>query len=230
MSTDTSPVAPLSRNQVFAVVGGTGALGSGLVHRLCRAGFQVVVGSRDAQRARDYAQSLQHELPGARASGASNAEAAAAADIVVVAVPFASQAETLAGIATAVQGKIVIDTSVCLRPPKVGTVHVPPEGSACMQSQARLGPAVRVVSAFQNISAEHLHDPAYDNCDILVCSDDDEARAFVATLVSELGLRGWQAGPLANSVAVEGMTSVLITINRKYRIQGGAGIRVSGHA
>lgn len=217
------------RETRIAVVGGTGALGGGLVRRMLANGLQVVVGSRDEDKAWELAETLRVENPAARVIGQANAEAAAHADVIVVAVPFASQAETLQAIQSVAQGKIVIDTSVCLQPPKVGTVQIPAAGSACMQAQSRLGPGVRVVAAFQNISAEHLQEPDYRDCDVLVCGDDELARNSVVELVGLLGLRGWSAGPLANSVAVEGLTSVLISLNRKYKISGGAGLRITGH-
>lgn len=208
----------------LAVLGGTGEEGSGLALRWAHAGYRVVIGSRDAERARQVAEELGHES----LSGADNPTAAEDADIAVLTVPFAAQEATLLSVRDALQGKILVDVTVPLVPPRVSRVHLPPEGSAAQKAQAILGGGVRVVSAFQNVSAAHLRDLSHAiDCDVLVCGDDREARAAVAALARAAGMRAWEAGPLANSVAAESLTPVLIAINRRYKIPA-SGIRITG--
>ena len=210
---------------VIAIVGGTGAEGSGLAIRWARAGYRVIVGSRSAERAAARADELSGH---GQVEGAGNAEAASAADIGVVTVPFAAQRQTMTDIAEAARGKIVIDVTVPLVPPRVARVQLPPEGSAAAIAQAILGPETKVVSAFQNVAADHLADPGYElDCDVLVCGDGKEARAQAVALIEAAGLRGIEAGPLDNAVAAEALTSVLIWINRRYESPG-SGIRITG--
>jgi len=209
-----------------AVIGGTGALGGALARRWALAGYAVTIGSRSEDKAAAAARRLREA--GARdAAGRSNRTAAASADVAVVAVPFASHDAVLGDIRDAVQGKIVVDTTVPLIPPKVGTVQMPPEGCAAVAAQRILGPAVEVVSALHNVAAHKLAGAGVLDCDVLVCGDSRRAREAVVRLVSALGLRALHAGPLANSVAPEALTSVLIHINRRYKVDG-AGIRITG--
>jgi NADPH-dependent F420 reductase len=144
----------------------------------------------------------------------------------VLAVPFAQQASALASMVGALAGKILIDTSVPLVPPKVGTVQLPDAGSSALTVQRAVGPDVRVVSAFQNVSAEKLRSLEPLDCDVLVCGNDKAARETAIDLAKAAGLRGFHAGPLANAVAAEALTSVLITINRQFKCH--AGIRIVG--
>lgn len=209
------------RDLTLGIVGGTGALGSGLARRWAKAGYGVIIGSRDAQKAVVTAA----EIPGAR--GLENAAAAQAADLVVMTVPFQSHRATLASIADACAGKILIDTTVPLVPPKVATVQLPPEGSAALAAQQALGERVRVVAAFHNIAANKLQKDEPIDCDVLVSGNDRAARETVIGLAEAIGLRGIDAGPLANSVAAEALTSILIGINRRYKVDG-AGIRITG--
>jgi hypothetical protein len=210
-----------------AVVGGTGALGAGLAHRLARAGYAIVIGSRSAEKAAAAAQKLTAP-PGTDAPrGATNAEAARSADVVLVTVPWASQAQILDEIAPHVAGKLVVDTTVPLVPPRVARVQLPPEHSAALTGQKRLGPGVRVVSAFHNVAAHKLQTDEKIDCDVLVFGDDPKDREVVIALAAAAGLNGVHAGPLANSVAAEALTSVLIGINRNYKVDG-AGIRITG--
>lgn len=212
--------------EVIAVLGGTGALGSGLARRWAKAGHRVVIGSREAAKAEAAAAELS--ATGLPVSGASNRDAASQAQVAVLAVPFDSQLSTLEQAKTELAGKVLIDCTVPLRPPKVGTVRLPPEGSAAQIGQAFLGPDVRVVSAFQNIGAALLQsDAASIDCDVLVCSDDDAARALGVRLAEAVGLRAFQAGPLANAAASEALTSVLIQVNRRYKAKH-AGLRLTG--
>jgi NADPH-dependent F420 reductase len=212
----------VSGKPTLAIIGGTGALGSGLARRWAAAGHPVIIGSRDADKAAAAARTH-----GAGARGASNAGAAQAGDIVILAVPWASHAGILDAIKAHVAGKIVIDTTVPLVPPKVARVQLPPETSAALAAQAHLGEAVRVVAAFHNIAAAKLQTGEALDCDVLVCGDDPKDREVVIALAAAAGLRGVHAGPLANAVAAEALTSVLIGINRHYKVPG-AGLRITG--
>lgn len=202
----------------IAVVGGTGALGKGIARRLARAGHAVTIGSRSA----DKAQTVAEELGGL--GFAANADAAAGQDIVIVTVPHASQGDTLAQIRDRVGDAIVVDTTVPLVPPKVMRVQLPAEGCAALQARAHLGPDVRLVTAFHNVSAHHLDSDHTPDCDILVFSDDVEARRTIVELCPGMGLRGLAGGALANSAAAEALTSILIYMNKTYKADG-AGIR-----
>ncbi|MCC7515791.1 MAG: NADPH-dependent F420 reductase [Pseudomonadales bacterium] len=213
---------------VIAVIGGTGDLGTGLVYRWCRAGYHVIIGSRKADSAAEAATAMQARVPGAHVEGMENPAAASKADIVCMTVPFSHQQGTLESIRDAVQGKIFIDVTVSLKPPKVGTVQLPAEGSAGVIAQQTLGDQVRVVSAFQNIAAAHLNDEHDIHCDVLVTGDDADARETVVQLAQAAGMKAWHAGSIANSAATEALTSVLIFMNKRYKIAGGAGIAITG--
>jgi hypothetical protein len=208
------------------MVGGTGKLGAALARRWAKAGLPVTIGSRRESRARETAEALSAALGCAIGSG-SNPEAATTSDIVVVTVPYAAQAETLRGIAEAASGKIVIDTTVPLEPPKIMRVHLPPEGSAALRARAMLGARVRLVTAFHNVAAHKLATDAALDCDVLVFGDERAAREEVVRLARLAGLRGIHGGPLVNAVAAEALTSVLIFINRTYSVDG-AGLRITG--
>ena len=213
---------------VIAVLGGTGKEGGGLALRWAHRGHRVILGSRSAERAQESAAAMNATLGGSLVNGMANPEAAAAAEIVVLAVPFAAQQPTVDEVREHLTGKILIDVTVPLVPPKVSRVQLPEGGSAVEAVQKKLGDAVRVVSAFQNISAHHLTKLDEDvECDVLVCADDPEAAELVVALAEEIGLRAWNAGVLANSVVAEGLTSVLIALNRRYKVPG-SGIRITG--
>lgn len=212
----------------IAVVGGTGAEGGGLALRWAAAGHKVIIGSRDGARAKAAAAELHALAPQSQLSGDDSLAAAQAADIVVLAVPFAAQLATAQALAPALAGKILIDVTVPLVPPKVSRVQLPEGGSSVVKVQEALGEGVKVVSAFQNVSAHKLkHLDAKVACDVLVCADDKEARLRVVALAADAGLRGIDAGPLANSAAAEAMTSLLIWINRAYKVPD-AGIAITG--
>ncbi|NBU24051.1 MAG: NADPH-dependent F420 reductase [Gammaproteobacteria bacterium] len=217
---------PVAADPVVAVIGGTGQLGAAIARRLALAGVPVVIGSRDAAKATAAAASLAAECGRTVGSGA-NADAARAADIVLLAVPFASQDATLRDIAPSVAGKIVVDTTVPLMPPKVMRVQLPPEGSAAVRAQRILGEGVRVVSAFHNVAAHKLATDETVECDVLVFGDERAAREQVLRLVGLCGLRGLHGGALANSAAAEALTSVLIFLNKTYGADG-AGLRITG--
>jgi NADPH-dependent F420 reductase len=212
----------------ICVVGGTGAEGSGLALRWAHAGHKVAIGSRDESKAKTAAGELNAILGGDRIAGVENAKGAAAAEIVVLTVPFASQVATVGGLKEQLPGKILIDVTVPLVPPKVSTVQLPETDSCVVNVQKMLGASVRVVSAFQNVSAHKLRKLDYAiDCDVLVACDDREAREIGIALAKDAGLRGIDAGPLANSVVAESLTSALIWINRKYKVPD-AGIRITG--
>ncbi len=211
-----------------AVVGGTGEQGRGLALRWSAAGYDVTIGSRASARARAEVEKLNRLHSNISLSSDDNKGAARGADIIVLTVPFKFQLSTVEDIATCLDGKILVDVTVPLVPPKVARVQLPEAGSAVVNVQRILGENVRVVSAFQNVSAHHLNDLDHKiKCDVLVCGDDVEARQETIKLVAAAGLRGIHGGPLVNSVAAEALTSVLIGINRRYKIPG-AGIIITG--
>lgn len=214
--------------QVIAILGGSGDLGGGLARRWAGAGYPVIIGSRTEDKAERAAAELNKEGYSPPVQGMSNEAAAAAGEVIVMTVPFASHRGTLESVKDLVQGKVFIDVTVPLVPPKVGTVQLPEGGSACVMAQEFLGEAVKVVSAFQNVAAAHLADTSHDpDCDVLICGNDKDACVLVVELTEAAGMKGWYAGPIANSVVAEAMTSVLITLNRRYKIPG-SGFRISG--
>jgi hypothetical protein len=216
----------------IAIIGGTGKEGRGLALRWARAGHRVAIGSRDAARARERALELS-QAGGVVIEGGDNAAVVRDAEVVLLSVPYAAHADTLRALAGALEGRVLIDITVPLRPPKVTRVELPEGRSAALEAQALLGPATPVVAALHHVSSSHLSDPDHAiDCDVLVCSDDDPARELVIGLIGDLGLRdqglrGLDAGPLCNAVALEALTPVLLHLNRKYR-GGGAGIRFTG--
>jgi NADPH-dependent F420 reductase len=214
--------------RTIAVLGGTGQEGGGLALRFAQAGHRVILGSRSATRATERAAEMNARLGREAVSGADNKAAAAAAELVVLTVPYSGQRATVEEVREALTGKILIDATVPLIPPKVSRVQLPSGGSAVAAIQALLGDAVRVVSAFQNVSAHHLDDLEHDvDCDVLVCGDDAAAREAVIALAADIGLTAWHAGPIGNSAAAEALTSVMIFINRHYKSPG-SGIRITG--
>lgn len=213
----------------IAVLGGTGKEGGGLALRWAHQGHRVLIGSRTCERAEEAAAAIRDRLgPTANVTGGANRDVAGQAEIVVLAVPYAAQQSTAQEVADLLDGKILVDVTVPLVPPKVSRVQLPSGGSAVEALQHLLGDGVRVVSAFQNISAHHLTNlDEVMECDVLVCADDPVAADAVVALSEEIGLTAWNAGPLANSAVAEGLTSVLIALNRKYKVPG-AGIRITG--
>jgi len=220
--------ATQSSIQTIGILGGTGKEGKGLAYRWAKAGYRILIGSRQADRAQATAAELLDLLHGkGNIAGYCNAEAALKADIVVMTVPYTAHKETLLALKGDLTGKILIDVTVPLVPPKVTRVQMPEAGSAAQEAQLVLGADTQVVSAFQNISYEHLlHDEAVE-CDVFVCGSNKAARSEVLKLVAAAGLTGWDAGPLENSVVAEGLTSILIGINKQYGVQS-AGIRITG--
>ena len=208
--------------KLISLLGGTGDLGTGLATRLLKAGYKVIIGSRTLEKAQKAERSL-----GKNTKGLLNKDAALQGEIVILTVPFAHQRGIVEECRTELKGKLFIDTTVPLMPPKVATVQLPNEGSAAEIAQNILDDDVRVVSAFQNISAELLQSDKEIDCDVLVCGNKKEWRQEVIDLVNTLGMKGWHAGMLPNSAAVEAMTSVLISINKHHAISH-SGIKVTG--
>ncbi len=217
----------MSDKETIAILGGTGDLGTGLAIRWSKAGYKIVIGSRTLEKAQKAVAALHEVSPETPADAAENLDAAAAGDIVVLTVPAEHQISTLGYVKDNLQGKILIDVTVPLVPPKVGTVQLPPEGSAGKRAQEFLGDDVMVVTAYQNIAAHLLQQDVSIECDVLVCGDKKAAREKVIQLTEEAGMTGWHAGPVANSAAAEALTSILIQINRGGQIAH-SGIKIIG--
>ncbi|AEG49808.1 NADPH-dependent F420 reductase [Sphingobium chlorophenolicum L-1] len=213
----------MTDTKVISVIGGAGKLGAAIATRLAKSGRTVIIGSRVSETAEKAAAQFGFGL-----TGKVNADAARAGDIVIVTVPFAAQDATLAEIKPHIQGKIVVDTTVPLNPPKVMRVQLPEEGSAAVKAQRMLGDGVTVVSAFHNVAAHKLMTDTDIDCDVLVFGDDKKARADVVELANAAGLRGIHGGALVNSAAAEAMTSLLIFINKTYQVDG-AGLKITGN-
>jgi NADPH-dependent F420 reductase len=213
----------------IAILGGTGDLGTGLAIRWAKVGHEIVIGSRTQQKADDAVAALKKLSPQTKARAMENAAAATAGNIVVLTVPFEHQLSTLESVRAGLDGKILIDVTVPLVPPKVGTVQLPPEGSAGKRAQNFLGDGVKVVTAFQNVAAHLLQQDVKIECDVLVAGNSKEARDTVVALVEEAGMAGWHAGPIENSAAAEALTSILIQINRRHSISH-SGIKIVGQS
>lgn len=208
----------------IAVIGGTGKEGRGLAVRWAAAGHDVVIGSRDGERAAAAAVELS-TIAGRTLEGGDNLTALERAEVVLLSVPYSAHAETLRGLKAAIGSRIVIDITVPLQPPTVSQVHLPPGQSAALEAHAILGPNVKVVAALHHVSSTQLIDPKKNiDCDVLVCADDAAAKATVLKLIGDLGLRGLDAGALRNSIALESLTPVLLALNKRYK-SSGAGIR-----
>ncbi len=213
----------------IAIIGGTGKEGKGLAYRWAKFGHNVVIGSRSvekAQAAADEVNTLNDDNEN-RVVGLENTQAAEWSDVVVMTVPFEAHVDMLNKLKEVVKGKIFIDVTVPLVPPKVNVVQLPKAGSAGREAQAILGEETPVVMAFQNISYERLMKEGDIDCDVFVCGTSKQAREAVLELVGDAGMVGWDAGPMANSVVVEGLTSVLININKTYGSKE-AGIKITG--
>jgi len=218
----------------IGVIGGTGKEGYGLALRWARAGHHVVIGSRDAARGADAASKVVAALgPDARADGATNEDAAAAAEVIVVTVPFAGQAEIYRSIKAHVrQGAVVLDATSPLATAVGGRpwqVVRPWHGSAAEQAAAILPSSTRVVAAFHTISAGALADLEHPiDCDVFVCGDDADAKAVAGDLIEQIpGLRWVDSGALSSARIAETLTALLVSVNRSYGLHD-AGFRVTG--
>jgi hypothetical protein len=212
----------------IAILGGTGEQGPGLALRWALAGEEVIIGSRSQERAEKVAAELNAELDQARIRGLENPKAAEAAEIVVLTVPYTAHLSTLESVKDQVQGKVFIDVSVPLDPDNPRRMKMPPAGSATEEAQAFLGPETKVVAAFQNVSAHLLRDPHHPiDCDVLVCGNDAQAKQTVLGLVAKMGLQAYDVGPAESARVVEGLTSILIRLNIRYKVKG-SGIRLTG--
>jgi 8-hydroxy-5-deazaflavin:NADPH oxidoreductase len=213
----------------IALLGGTGKEGKGLAFRWAKAGYDVVIGSRQIEKAQIAADELNLLLGKVKnpITGLQNFQAADWCDIAVLTVPFAAHQAILTELKECLNGKILIDVTVPLVPPKVSKVQLPPAGSAALEARDILGEGIQVVSAFQNISYERLVEDGDIECDVLVTGTSKDARKIVLELVEKAGMVGWDAGPIENSVVAEGLTSVLIGLNSQFGIHN-AGIKITG--
>jgi NADPH-dependent F420 reductase len=211
----------------IAIVGGTGREGRGLAIRWAKAGHDVFIGSRQAEKGAAKAAEFSEEF-GVTLQGADNVAACNHGELIIVTVPYSAHRATFESIKGAVGDKVIVDITVPLQPPKVRSVNLPEGQSAALEARAMLGDGSRLVAALHHISSEHLSDPAHTfDCDVLVCGDDKGARALVISVISDLGLRGVDAGVLKNAIALESLTPVLLHINRRYDSVG-SGIRITG--
>jgi NADPH-dependent F420 reductase len=212
----------------IAIVGGTGREGRGLALRWAKAGHTVRVGSRDAERAKTYAAELS-TLGFGTIQGGDNVAILDDAEVVLVSVPYPAHGDLLRSLRPHLAGRIVVDITVPLQPPRVREVHLPRGQSAALEAQEILGEGIHVVATLHHVSSIHLADAGHTiDCDVLVCSNHDEARATVIKLLGDLGLRGLDAGSLKNAVALESLTPVLLHLNKKYAVPTGVGIRFTG--
>lgn len=214
--------------RTIGILGGTGKEGKGLAYRWLKAGYRVLIGSRQVEKAEAAAVDLRTLAGGAvDVTGVTNIDAAEQADLVVLTVPYTAHRQTLEGLVGHMDGKILISVTVPIVPPKVTRVQMPPAGSAAQVAQEIMGEKVQVVAAFQSVSHERLLHDGDVGCDVLVSGTGKAARSVVLKLVRDAGMEGYDAGPIENSVVVEGLTSVLIGINKQFGVQS-AGIKIIG--
>jgi NADPH-dependent F420 reductase len=212
----------------IAILGGTGEQGPGLALRWVLAGEEVIIGSRQKEKGEKVAAELNQELGKDLLVGMDNVSAAAAADIVVLTVPYSAHVPTLASVKDQVQGKIFVDVSVPLDPDNARKVRMPAAGSASQEAKEILGDGVSVVCALQNISAHLLRDvKAEIDCDVLVCGTPKEARETVIGLIEKLNIRTVDVGPIEAASLIEPITALLIRLNIRNKVHS-AGIRITG--
>jgi 8-hydroxy-5-deazaflavin:NADPH oxidoreductase len=213
---------------IVAILGGTGKEGTGLALRWARAGHQILIGSRSADRAWDHARGLARRVPGGVFDGRTNESAGREGDVVVVAVPHPGHRELLGLLRPVLADKIVLETVVPLDFKGPRLYAPPPEGSAAEEAQAVLGPEARVVAGLHSLAAHDLArvDHALD-ADVLICGDAADAKETVTSLVEDLGVRCLDAGPLTMAPVLEALTAVMVRLNRRYRSQSSA-MRITG--
>lgn len=216
------------RRVKIAILGGTGEQGPGLALRWALAGEEVIIGSRQKEKGERVATELNQELGKDLLQGTDNVTAAAAADIVVLTVPYSAHAATVESVKDQLHGKIFVDVSVPLDPENARQVIMPPAGSATQEAKAILGDGVNVVCALQNISAHLLRDVnAEIDCDVLVCGTPKEARETVIGLIEKLKIHAIDVGPIEAASLIEPITALLIRLNIRNKVHS-AGIRITG--
>ena len=217
----------MSKTKVIGIFGGTGALGSALSRKWSKSGHQIIIGSRNAEKAIAVAEEINAEVGNNNVTGSDLMEAAKNCGIAVLAVPFSSHSETLHQIKPFLSGKILVDTTVPLSKP-VTKVNLPNSGSAALEAQLLLGEEVHVVSALQNIGSHLVGSEGSIDAEVLVCGNSSDAVDEVIELIGDLGLNCWHAGSIENSAAAEALTSVLIAINQKHKLKS-SGIKITSH-
>ncbi len=211
----------------MAIIGGTGKEGNALAARFARAGVRVIIGSRDAAKGENAARELNTRLGRNDVEGTSNRAAAAKAEVVLLSVPYEGMQPILDDLREAVQGKVVINIASSLDPEKKSRARVPAAGSTTAEVQQFFGENVKVIAAFQNIAPEKLEGSGPIDSDVFVCGADRETRTAIIELIRKVGVDAFDAGVLANAVAAETLTAVLIAVNIRYKVKG-AGIRLTG--
>ena len=207
-----------------AIVGGTGNLGGALAVRLAAPGVKVIIGSRDAQKAQNAVATLKPKMRGGELVGATNQEAVKQGEFVLIAVPYEGHAQMVQDLKGQVAGKIIIDAVVPLKKAKP---FVPPAGSALLEAQSILRAEAPVIGALHNISAVDLGEVDAPLGDVLVCGDDEAAKQKVMEVVRKIGARAFDAGPAANAYVIEGLTGIIIHLNRKYKSKHGS-VKITG--
>jgi len=218
----------------IGIIGGTGKEGRGLAVRWAKAGHDVVIGSRDAERGAAKAAELNEQFGITTLSGTDNVGACEGVEVVVLSVPYSGHRATLTALKPHLAGKIMVDITVPLQPPKVRQVNLPEGKAAALEANAILNPEgtedadkVAVVATMHHVSSSHLIDLDHDiDCDVMVCGKKG-ARERIVELVGDLGMRGIDCGPLKNAVALESLTPVLLYINKKYGTPS-SGVRITG--
>jgi NADPH-dependent F420 reductase len=211
----------------LAILGGTGREGQGLAYRWAKAGYHVIIGSRTPPKAEGVAAELNERLGSEMVRGAANEAAAGDCDIAILTIPYSGHRATLESLKPALIGKLLVDVTVPIDSSDPSTLSQPEAGSAAQEAKQILGDGTQVAAAFQNVSHVHLREDGAVPCDVLVCGQDRETRDQVLQLAEAAGLVGWDAGGLANAVVVEGLTSVLLGINKRYDMRH-AGLRITG--
>jgi NADPH-dependent F420 reductase len=214
----------MEKQTTIAIVGGTGNLGTALALRLAAPGVRVVIGSREREKAKSVVESLKSKIVQGTLEGETNQDAVKEADFVVISVPYEGHAKIVADLKGQVGGKTIINAVV---PLQKGRPFVPPAGSALLEAQAILGDEAPVIGALHNISALDLQDIHAPLGDVLVCGDNEAAKQLVMEIIRRIGARPFDAGPAANAYVIEGITGVLIHLNRKYKSKH-ASVKITG--